>query len=240
MKKIGFYILVLLASGCTSVQLSQTMNAVKGVLDEETPLTSGQVADGLKEALTQGIKKGASMASATDGFFKNANIKIPFPPEVQNVQDKLRQVGMGKMVDDFVLTLNRGAEEAAKEAAPIFVSAITSMTIEDAWGILKGEKNSATVYLEKATSSQLNEAFSPVIERALEKVNATKYYSDLVNAYNKIPFVQKVNPDLQGYATQKAMDGLFYMVAQEEEKIRTEPLARATDLLKRVFAEQDN
>ena len=138
-----------------------------------------------------------------------------------------------------MLSLNRGAELAAKEAKPIFVNAITSMSINDAWGILKGDNDAATIYLKETTSDQLYEKFSPVISTSLDKVNATKYYSDLVNAYNKIPFVDKVNPDLNDYATRKAIDGLFILVAEEELKIREDPIARTSDLLKRVFAEQD-
>ena len=136
------------------------------------------------------------------------------------------------------MTLNRGAEDAAKEAKPIFISAIRSMTIQDAWGILKGEQDAATQYLKRTTSAQLKEKFSPVIQNSLDKVNATKYYGDLVGTYNKIPFVDKVNPDLNDYATDKAIEGLFVMVANEEKDIRQNPMARTTDLLKRVFGAQ--
>jgi len=147
---------------------------------------------------------------------------------------------MDKQVDQFIETLNRGAEEAAKQAAPIFVSAIKQMTINDAWNILKGDKDAATQYLQKTTTSQLETKFKPVIQKALDKVNATKYYGDLVNTYNKIPFVDKVNPDLNDYATTLAIDGLFKLVAQEEANIRSNPGARTTELLKKVFKEQDN
>ena len=133
------------------------------------------------------------------------------------------------------MTLNRGAEDAAREAKPIFISAIRQMTIQDAWGILKGEDNAATEYLKKTTSAQLYEKFRPVIANSLSKVNATKYYGDLVTAYNKIPLVEKVNPDLEDYATTKAMEGLFLLIAQEEKNIRQDPVARTTDLLKKVF-----
>jgi hypothetical protein len=133
------------------------------------------------------------------------------------------------------MTLNRGAEDAAKEAKPIFISAIKSMTIDDAWGILKGEQDAATQYLKRTTSAQLKEKFKPVIQNSLSKVNATKYYSDLVTRYNKIPMVEKVNPNLDEYATDKAIDGLFLMIAKEEKNIREDPVARTTDLLKKVF-----
>jgi hypothetical protein len=170
-----------------------------------------------------------------DGYFKNPQIKIPFPPDVKRVEDRLRQIGLGGEVDKFIMTLNRGAEDAAKEAKPIFIAAIKQMTIQDAWGILKGEENAATEYLRRTTSSQLYEKFKPVIANSLNKVSATKYYSDLVNTYNKIPMVEKVNPDLNDYATNKAMDGLFLLIAQEEKKIRQDPVARTSDLLKKVF-----
>jgi hypothetical protein len=133
------------------------------------------------------------------------------------------------------MTLNRGAEDAAKEAKPIFITAIKSMTIEDAWAILKGEDNAATEYLKRTTSAQLTEKFKPVIQNSLNKVNATKYYGDLVGTYNKIPLVQKVNPSLDDYATAKAVDGLFLMIAKEEKNIRKDPVARTTELLKKVF-----
>lgn len=239
MKYASIYLICfLILSSCTAQQLQQAQKAVGDYLNEETPLTSGDVASGLKEALVQGITKGSNSASQMDGYFKNPQIKIPFPPDAQNVADKLTAIGLGGEVDKFVMTLNRGAEAAAKEAKPIFVTAITSMTIEDAWNILKGEPNAATEYLKKTTTDQLTTKFKPVMKSSLDEVNATKYYGDLVNKYNKIPFVQKANPDLDDYATQLAIDGLFTLIAKEEANIRKDPLARTTDLLKRVFASQ--
>jgi hypothetical protein len=154
---------------------------------------------------------------------------------VKKVEDKLRQIGLGNEVDKFVMTLNRGAEDAAKEAKPIFISAIKSMTIQDAWGILRGDKDAATQYLIRTTSNQLKEKFHPVIENSLNKVNATKYYGDIVTTYNKVPFVEKVNPDLDDYATDKAVEGLFKLIAVEEGKIRDNPAERTTELLRKVF-----
>jgi sulfur relay (sulfurtransferase) DsrC/TusE family protein len=227
---------ILAISACSVQQIQKT---VDGYLKDAKPTTE-EVASGLKEALEKGITNGAKKASAVDGYFKNPQIKIPFPPDVRKVETKLRQLGMDKQVDQFIETLNRGAEEAAKQAAPIFVSAIKQMTINDAWNILKGDKDAATQYLQKTTTSQLEAKFKPVIQKALDKVNATKYYGDLVNTYNKIPFVDKVNPDLNDYATTLAIDGLFKLVAQEEANIRNNPGARTTELLKKVFKEQDN
>lgn len=237
----NFLILVLIVAlfvTCTSSQINKTIGDINNALGEES-LSTEQVVAGLKEALIKGITTGSAEASKIDGYFKNPKIKIPFPPDVQRVEEKLRQIGLGNEVDKFVMTLNRGAEGAAKEAKPIFINAIKSMTIQDAWGILKGDDNAATQYLIRTTSSQLKSKFKPVIKSSLDKVNATKYYGDIITTYNKVPFVEKVNPDLDDYATDKAIEGLFYLVAQEEEKIRENPLARTTELLKKVFAAQD-
>ena len=214
---------------------NQNLSNVLGGILQDSPLTEGEVAAGLKEALVQGITNGAEQASQTNGYLGNPLIRIPFPPEVQKVENTLRSIGMDKEVDKFVTALNRGAESAAKQAVPIFVSAIKQLTITDAFNILKGEQDAATQFLKRVTSAQLTQAFSPHIQTALDATMATKYYSDLANTYNKIPLVTKVNPNLQEYATQKAIDGLFILVAQEEAKIRENPLARTTDLLKRVF-----
>ncbi len=234
MRKIQL-ILFLFLAGCTTAQINQTIGEVNKVMSTEQPLSTAQVGEGLKEALVNGISKGSDLVSQMDGYFKNPEIKIPFPPDVKRVEDKLRQIGLGDQVDKFVMILNRGAEDAAKEAKPIFITAIKSMTIQDAWAILRGEENAATEYLKRTTSAQLTEKFKPVIQNSLSKVNATKYYGDLVGTYNKIPFVEKVNPSLDDYATAKAVDGLFVMIAKEERNIRKDPLARTTDLLKKVF-----
>lgn len=198
-------------------------------------LSKNDIVRGLKEALRVGIGNGATKASITDGFLKNELIKIMVPPEARKVESTLRQMGMGKQVDRFVLSLNRAAEDAAKKSKPIFFSAITSMTITDALSILKGQDDAATLYLKKTTGNELFKTFYPVVDSTLKLNNATKYYADLVNTYNKIPLVQKVNPDIKQYATQKAIDGLFILVAQEEKKIREDPAARVTDILKKVF-----
>lgn len=231
-------LIALVLTACTSAQLNQTMGEVNKALGKDAPLTTAEVAEGLKQALINGISNGSNMASQLDGYFKNPKIKIPFPPEVKKVEDKLRQIGLGSEVDKFVMTLNRGAEDAAKEAKPIFVAAIKQMTIQDAWSILRGSDNAATEYLKRTTSSLLYDKFKPVIQSSLNKVNATKYYGDIVTRYNKIPLVEKVNPDLTDYATNKAMDGLFILIAEEEKKIRENPVARTTELLKKVFGAQ--
>lgn len=224
--------------GCTTAQVQQTIDGVMTAANGGQ-LTQGEVASGLKEALTVGISKGADVASQTDGFYKNSLIRIPFPPEVQKVETRLRQIGLGSEVDKFILSLNRGAEDAARSAKPIFISAIKSMTIQDAWAILRGEKDAATDYLRRTTSDQLTAAFAPVMQESLDRVNATRYYGEIVNRYNQIPLVQKVDPDLQAYATQKAIDGLFLLIEQEEANIRENPVARTTELLRRVFGAQN-
>jgi hypothetical protein len=197
-----------------------------------------EAVDGIKEALIQGTNEGVSLLSALDGYFGNPEIKIPFPPDASMVESRLRAIGLGSEVDKAILSINRAAEDAAKEAKPIFVSAITGMSISDAIGIVKGNDNAATQYLRKSTSTELAAKFKPVIKKSLDKVNATKYWTDLINTYNKIPMVQKMNPDLAAYVTDQAITGLFIMIAKEELKIRKDPVARTTELLKKVFATQ--
>lgn len=216
-----------------------------GVLKQAGGLGSGtlsqaDIASGLKQALEVGISNGADQASQTDGFFLNPKIKIPFPPDVQRVERTLRQVGLGNEVDRFVLSLNRGAELAAREARPVFMTAIRNLTIQDAIGILSGDRTAATEYLRRTTSQELLSRFTPIVANALQQTNATRYYGDLANTYNRIPMVQQINPDLTQYATQKAVDGLFLLVAQEEAKIRENPVARTTELLRRVFSSSYN
>lgn len=230
-----FFLAPLLLLSCTTSQINQTIGAVSGA----APLTKAEVVAGLKEALEKGTLEGTQLASQVNGYLKNPQIKIPFPPDAQKVEQKLRQIGMGNEVDRFIETLNRAAEEAADEAKPIFINAIRSLTIEDAWGILKGHNHAATDYLQRTTSDQLKGKFQPIISNALSKTNATRYYSDLITAYNKIPFVEHMNPDLEVYATDKAIEGLFFLVSKEEEKIRENPAARTTELLRKVFGAQD-
>jgi hypothetical protein len=227
---------VFVFAACTTAQINQTIGDVNKTLGSSKPVTTAEVAEGLKEALIKGISNGSDLASQIDGYFKNPEIKIPFPPDVKKVEDRLRQIGLGAEVDKFIVTLNRGAEDAAKEAKPIFITAIKSMTIQDAWSILRGDQDAATQYLKRTTSGLLKEKFKPVIQNSLSKVNATRYYKDIVTRYNQIPLVQKVNPDLDDYATDKAIEGLFILIAKEEKNIRENPVARTTELLKRVFA----
>lgn len=236
--KRPYLLLVVVLLGCSTAQINQAISDF-GKAPNEVPPTTSEVAEGLREALLKGVMKGTEQLSKVDGYLGNPEIKIPFPPDVKKVEDRLRQLGMGNEVDRFVNTLNHGAEEAAKEAKPIFFDAIQTLTINDAWNILKGQPDAATQYLKRTTSGQLKTKFKPVIQSSLSRVNATKYYGDLVNTYNRIPMVEKVNPNLDDYATDLAIQGLFVMIAKEEKLIRQDPVARTTDLMKRVFSYQN-
>jgi hypothetical protein len=236
MKKIMHYVLVLLVlifPSCTSGQFLEKVN--KAINTGSGNFSEADAAGAIREALIKGAGESVDIVAVMDGYFKNPEIKIPFPPEATIVESKLRAVGMGSQVDKAILSINRAAEDAAKEATPIFVAAIKNMSIRDAIGIVKGKDNAATAYLKATTSPELKLKFSPVIKSSLDKVNATRYWSDLINAYNKIPLVQKMNPDLTAYVTDRAIEGLFVMVAKEELKIRKDPVARTTELLRKVF-----
>lgn len=200
-------------------------------------LSNEDIIAGLKEALTVGAGNSASILSAADGFFANAAIKILMPPEARKVENTLRNMGMGSYVDKAILSMNRAAEDASRSATPIFKEAIRGMSFQDAMGILKGSDTAATGYLRSTTSAPLTSAFRPVIEESLKKTDATKYWKDVFETYNKLPTTfNKVNPDLAGYCTERALSGLFYQVAIEEKKIRKDPAARVTDILKKVFS----
>ena len=223
---------LILLIGCA--EMSQVMEDVNKSMGP-APLSNGEVISGLKEALTIGTKNSTSLTSKLDGYYKNPEIFIPFPQEAIKVKEKVESLGMKKQVDEFVMTMNRAAETASKEATPIFVNAVKEMTIADGFAILKGNDNAATMYLKDKTSGQLKVKFNPVVKNAIEKVHVTKYWNPVINTYNKIPFIEKQNPNLDDYITTKAMDGLFLMIEKEEKKIRKDPLARVTDILKRVF-----
>ncbi len=229
--------LVLLSFSFSSC--SELQQALGSVLENEA-LTNGEISSGLKEALEIGIGKGSDQLSAVDGFFKS-QYKILLPPEARKITDKLQKVPGFAQVENVLLEkINRGAEDAAKKAKPIFVDAIKQMSFEDALNILMGADNAATGYLNDKTNTQLYNAFNPVIIESLDKFNARKYWSDVVDKYNKIPFVEKADPSLDNYVTNQALKGLFSMVEKEEENIRKNVSARTSTLLKKVFAKQDN
>ncbi|MCF8298018.1 MAG: DUF4197 domain-containing protein [Saprospiraceae bacterium] len=200
------------------------------------PLTNSEIVAGLKDALNVGTKNAVGNLSQEGGFLNNPVLKIPFPPEAQKVEEKLRQIGMGNKVDEFVVNMNKGASEAVKQATPIFANAVKSMSFADAKQILQGPDNAATNYFKDKTSAELFKLFQPKVQQTLDQVAVTKYWDDITGIYNKIPFVTKVETDLTKYVTEKAMDGLFFKIAEEEKKIRTDPVARVTDILKKVFA----
>jgi hypothetical protein len=234
MKKIFFLILIAILSFQNS-EAQFMKNAKKFLNSNISGFTENDAADAIKEALENGTGESVKLVSVIDGYWGNPEIKIPFPPEAKNVESKLRAIGMGKQVDQFNESMNRAAEKAAAEAKPIFIAAIKGMTVKDAINIVKGENNAATMYLKKTTSPELNAAFQPPIRTSLDNVNASKYWSDLITVYNSIPLVKKMNPDLTAYVTDKAIEGLFVMIAKEELKIRNDPMARTSELLKKVF-----
>lgn len=200
-----------------------------------TPPTESEIANGIKEALIVGARNSIAQTSQNNGFLNNSLIKIPFPPEAKKVEETARNLGLGSQVDQFVETMNHGAEQASAKATTIFIGAIQKMTLQDVYNIWRGDNDAATQYLKKTTLNQLSSEFRPVINTALDKVELTKYWSPLADNYNKIPFVQKVNPNLDEYVLQETLDGLFLVIAQEEVKIRQDPAARVSDILKRVF-----
>lgn len=202
--------------------------------------SSLDMSNGLKSALEVGIVNGSNNLAQTNGYFGNALLKIVMPLEAKQVETTLRDLGMGKLVDDAILSFNRGAEKAAKEAAPIFINSIKQMTFADAKNILlSGDKTSATAFLKKTSYASLQQVFTPIIDNSLKSVNATKYWGDVINNYNKLPAVKKVNPDLTAYVTEQALNGLFKMVEKEEIKIRDNINARTTDIMQKVFGWAD-
>lgn len=199
---------------------------------------SDEVAKGLVEALQIGAKTSAENASKVDGFYKNADIFIPFPDDAIKVKNTLTKAGMKKQISEFELSLNRAAEEASKSALPILLDAIKGITFSDAMSILKGSKNAATIYLKGKTEGNLKIVFRPIVKDAIAKVQVAKYWGNVVSAYNKVNVLaggKKINPDLESYITDKAIDGLFKLIAKEEEQIRINPTARTSDILKKIF-----
>jgi ribosomal protein L30/L7E len=234
-KFIFLSIFILAATSCDTLNQASQILVQSGMNPTQTEIVSG-----LKQALEVGTNSGSDQLSIKDGYFGNLAIKILFPEEAQKVEKTLRSLGLNSLADNVILSVNRAAEDAAKEAKPIFVAAIQKMTIADATNILlSGNKDAATQYFKRVTSEELRTKFQPVIQNSLSKVGATRYWSSAVTSYNKIPLVTHVNPDLEGYVTQKAIDGLFVEIAQEELKIRQSTAARSTALLQKVFGYAD-
>jgi len=236
LKRVLFLIPIFWLASCSSTDVQRTLDTFMN----SGRLTNEEVAGGLKQALNIGITKGSERLSQPGGYFESV-YRIELPPEAQKVTDKLQSIpGFSNLEEKVLEKINRGAEDAAKKAAPIFASAISQMTFQDAMDILMGEKNAATQYLQRTTFDSLYQEFNPVIVESLDKFNARELWSDAVTAYNKIPFVESANPDLDDYVTREALDGLFAMVEKEEQRIRQNVSARTTDLLKKVFARQDD
>lgn len=233
MKKIILSVFTLSLISCAELQ--QVVNQ----LPTQQSISQFEIASGLKEALNNGIDKQVVKLTTVDGFYKNEMVKILLPTELQKVDKTLRDIGMGKLADEGLKVLNRAAEDAVKESTPIFVDAIKGMSFTDAKNILLGDERSATTYLQNSTSTALYGKFNPVIKNSFAKVGADKVWTNIITKYNSIPLVKKVNPDLTDYTTNKAMEGVFKMIAVEEKNIRTNFASRTSDLLKKVFSLQD-
>ncbi|MCB9202622.1 MAG: DUF4197 domain-containing protein [Flavobacteriales bacterium] len=231
---------LLLLVGCT--EMKQVANeSLPAILENTTNVILGQgdVSSGLKQALELGVTSGVQQLGKQNGFLNNSAVKILYPEELQKVDKTLRSIGLGSVADEGLKLLNRAAEDAVTEAAPIFKNAITSMSFSDATSILMGGDNAATNYLKSKTTTSLETAFEPKVKNSFSKVGADKVWNDIITKYNSIPTVKKVNPDLTNYVTQQAINGLFTMVAQKEAGIRNNVSERTTPLLQKVFAKQD-
>ena len=233
MKKVVLGIFAFTLFGCAELQQIATQYPGLGTVNNM------EIASGLKEALNNGITKEVTKLTTTDGFYKNQAVKILLPAELQKVDKGLRDIGLGSLADEGIKLLNRAAEDAVKEATPIFIDAVRNMTFTDAKNILLGSNNSATMYLQNSTTQSLYGKFNPVIQKSLSKVGADKAWKNIITKYNALPLTADVNPDLNDYVTQKALEGVFKMIAVEEKDIRTNFSARTSDLLKKVFALQD-
>jgi uncharacterized protein DUF4197 len=239
MKRIYLLISLLVVSASLSsfdTYKPSTNNNKSYIQDVPSSLDIGTA---LKEALQQGTSKSTGKLSALNGYFANAEVKLLFPPEAKKAESALRDLGMNKLCDDVILSMNRAAEDAAKQAEPIFLDAIKKMTLKDVSNILLGQKDAATQYFRKTTTVELTAKFKPVIQTSLNKVGATKYYGSAAGEYNKLPFVKHINPDITDYATQKAIEGLFIEIAKEELNIRQNISARSTPMMQKVFAFAD-
>ena len=235
MRKLLAFVLILNLTACAELQ------NVVDQLPQQTGsiLSNADMAAGLREALNMGIEKQVSKLTQTDGFFKNELVKILLPEELQKVDKGLRDIGLDNLADEGLKVLNRAAEDAVKEATPIFVNAVKDITFDDAKNILLGNDDAATQYLTGKTQTELYNKFKPVINNSFSKVGADQIWANLINKYNAIPFTNTVNPDLTDYVTGEALKGVYTMIAVEEKEIRTKVSSRSTDLLRKVFALQD-
>ncbi|CAM4287019.1 DUF4197 domain-containing protein [Gillisia limnaea] len=234
MKKILLLLLIPVLTGCAELQ--DIANQMPG---GGYGITNAEIASGLQQALDQGIDKQVTKLTQEDGFFRNELVRITLPPELQKVDKTLRDVGLNSLADEGLKVLNRAAEDAVKEATPIFVNAVKEITFTDARNILLGSNTAATTYLNQKTEQQLYSKFNPVITNSLDRVGATQVWTNIIDRYNALPLTSKVNPDLPDYVTREALSGVYKMIAIEEQEIRANIASRTTQLLQRVFALQD-
>jgi len=234
--------LALLLPLISTAQIGGLLNKAKNTVTTKSgsgSIGNTDIASALKEALDKGIDKQVTKLTAVDGFYKNPSVKILFPPELQKVDKALRSVGLGNLADQGIQSLNRAAEDAVKESTPIFVGAVKQMTFTDAKNILMGSDNAATSYLQKTTTKPLYDKFNPKVQESIGKVGADKIWAAIISKYNSLPLVSKVNPDINDYVTNRALEGVYKMIAVEEKDIRNNLNSRTSDLLKKVFALQD-
>lgn len=234
MKRIYLLLTVLLATNCAELQ--QVVNQLP---EDSSVLTNADIASGLRQALDFGIDRQVTKLTQKDGFFKNELVKILLPEELRKVDKALRDIGLGNLADEGLKVLNRAAEDAVKEATPIFIDAVKNITFADAKNILLGNDKAATDYLKSKTQSSLYNKFKPVINTSFSKVGADQIWTNLITKYNAIPFTNNVNTDLTDYVTNEALKGVYIMIAVEEKEIRTKMESRTTALLQKVFALQD-
>lgn len=233
MKKIIALFLIFSFSSCSELQ------NIASQLPQDYTLTDSEISSGLKQALQFGIDREVTKLGEENGFYNNELVRITLPPELQKVDKTLRDVGLDALADKGLKVLNSAAEDAVKEAIPVFTNAVTQMSITDARNILFGPDNAATSYLETKTNDELYRRFNPIISNSLDKVGATDVWKNIIERYNAIPLTNNVNPDLPDYVTNEALDGVFTMISIEEKDIRNNLSARTTQLLKRVFGAQD-
>lgn len=233
MKRVFLLLIFVFATSCAELQ------QIASQLPQEQGIGNSEISAGLKQALNKGIEQQVSTLTEEGGFFSNELVRIGLPPELQKVDRSLRDIGLGNLADEGLKVLNRAAEEAVKEATPIFVNAVQEMSFTDARNILFGPDTAATTYLSDKTTTELYSRFNPVIQRSLEEVGATQIWSNLIQRYNALPLTTDVNPNLADYVTREALDGVFTMISIEEQQIRNQLSARTTPLLKKVFALQD-
>lgn len=234
MKKIIALFTVLLLTSCAELQ------QIASQIPNNYGVTDAEISSGLRQALQFGIDKEVTNLAKENGFFRNELVRITLPPELQKVDKTLRDVGLGSLADEGLKVLNRAAEDAVSEAIPVFANAVKGITFTDARNILLGNETAATSYLNTRTEEELYSRFNPIISNSLEKVGATQVWSNIIAKYNALPITSSVNPDLPDYVTKQALDGVFLMIAEEEKEIRNNYSSRTTDLLRKVFALQDN